>query len=235
MNWELGRNSKTARLAGLLFLGVVAFGIFAEFSVRGKLIDWENSVNTFENIVNHQQLFRIGIMSDLLMNTCYFLFGIVIYHLLKSVNKKQAQFMLMCILLSVASYSVNMLNQVAVLIISNKTPFLSDFNDLQLSGLTTLFMKIHGHGYKISQIFFGLYLFPLGYLFYHSGFLPKWIGIILMIGCAVDLIDVVVHFLLPETDSVILSNITIPADLGELSMFLWLLIMGVNEYRKDKK
>lgn len=132
-----------------------------------------------------------------------------------------------CVLISVSILCVNMLNQIAPLLLMSGDVYLGVFDKEQLQALVTFFIKLHGSGYMVSQIFFGLYLFPLGYLVYKSGFIPKIIGVFLMMGCVGDLIEFLRFFLFPEYQSVILQNITVPADIGEISFCLWLLIKGV--------
>lgn len=223
----MNSNKKKARVAGFLFLIVIVCGVFAEFFVRQKIIVQGDPVATANNISTHEFLFQVGIVSDLMMATAYLFFGIVAYFLLKSVNINHAQVMLLCIVVSVTILCVNMLNMVAALNVMSGDDYLKSFEKDHLQALATFFLKLHSKGYGIAQIFYGLYLFPLGYLIYKSGFLPKIIGVFLMLGCFGDLIDFFRFFLFPDYQSIILQNITLPANIGEFSLCLWLLIKGV--------
>jgi hypothetical protein len=86
---------------------------------------------------------------------------------------------------------------------------------------------MHKHGYLIAQIYFGLWLFPLGYLVLKSGFFPRILGMLLMIGSIAYLIDFFIFFLFPDHQAIISPIITLPADIAEFSLCLWLLIKGV--------
>ncbi|MTI29407.1 DUF4386 domain-containing protein [Cytophagales bacterium RKSG123] len=231
----MNSNKKTARIAGFLFLILIISGVFAEYFIRQKIIVSGNPGATVQNIINSEWLFRLGIVSDLFMSAAFFFFSLVLYHLFKTVSKYYASAMVLCVTISCSILCINMLNQIAPLVILSGADYLSNFQTEQLHGLVTFFLKMHTNGYYIAQLFFGLYLFPLGLLVYKSGFLPKIIGVFLMMGCFGDLIDLFRFFLFPDFESVILNNITLPADIGEFSFCLWLLIKGVKEVKPISK
>ncbi len=220
-------DKKLARVAGLLFLTLVLCGVFAEFFVRSTIFVSGDVGATIENIRTSELLFRLGIVSDLIMSIAFFLFSLVLYLIFKKINKFQSLVMLASIMVAVAIYCINTLHQVAALVLATKPEYFSAFDTDQLNGLAMFFLRMHTNGYFIDQIFYGLYLFPLGYMIFKSGIIPKIIGIMLMLGCIVDLIDVGMYFLFPNHESIFFSNITIPADIGEISLCLWLLIKGV--------
>ncbi|MEW7291116.1 DUF4386 domain-containing protein [Aquimarina sp. 2304DJ70-9] len=222
-------NKKLARVAGLLFLILVLCGVFAEFFVRSKMFVPGDTVATIENIKASEWLFRLGIVSDLVMSIAFFFFPFALYLIFKQINTFQSKVMVASVMIAVAIYCMNMLNQVAVLLLTSGADYLNAFETDQLDGLAIFFLKMHTNGYFIDQIFYGLYLLPLGYMIFKSGIIPKIIGIMLMLGCIGDLIDVGMYFLFPNHESVFFSNITIPADIGEISLCLWLLIKGVKD------
>lgn len=224
---------KMGRLAGLLFLILVITGVFAEFFVRQKLYVLDDSAATTQNIIDNQWLFRLGFVSDLVMSTMFFIYGYVLYLIFKSVNKHISLFLLLCAVISVAMFCQNSLNQFAALELLTKPHYSEAFRAEQLQALSLFFQNIHIKGYYVNQIFFGLYLFPLGYMIIKSGLVPKIIGVFLILGFIGDMIDFVVYFLFPNADSVVLDNITIPADIGEISLCLWLLIMGVRSQKES--
>lgn len=121
----------------------------------------------------------------------------------------------------------NTLHQFAVLDVLTNTGYSEAFKPEQLQVLSSFFQNIHIKGYYVNQIFYGLYLLPLGYMIIKSGIVPKLIGVFLLLGFMVDMIDFMVYFLFPKLESVWLANITLPADIGELSLCLWFLIKGV--------
>ena len=226
-------NRKMGRFAGLLFLILVITGVFAEFFVRQKLYVLNDPATTTQNIIDNQWLYRLGFVSDLIMSTMFFIYGYVLYLIFKNVNKNMSLFLLLCAVISVAMFCQNALNQFSVLELLINPVYAEAFKPEQLQVLSMFFQNIHIKGYYINQIFFGLYLFPLGYMIIKSGLVPKIIGVFLILGFIGDMIDFGVYFLYPNAESVILDNITIPADIGEISLCLWFLIMGVRSKKES--
>ena len=214
-------------MAGLLFLVLVMTGIFAEFFVRQKLYVLNDHAATAQNIILNQGLFRLGFVSDLVMSTMFFVYGYMLYLIFKAVNRHVSLFLLLCVVISVAMFCQNALNQFAVLDLLTNTGYSAAFAADELQVLSSFFQNIHIKGYYVNQIFYGLYLLPLGYLIIKSSIVPKLIGVFLLLGFTGDMIDFVVYFLLPDIESIWLDNITVPADIGELSLCLWFLIKGV--------
>lgn len=224
------------RFAGLLFLILIVTGVFAEFFVRQKLYVVDDLTATSQNIINNQWLFRLGFVSDLVMSTMFFVYGFVLYLIFRPVHKNISLFLLLCAVISVAMFCQNSVNQYAVLDLLVNPNYSEAFKPEQLQALSMFFQNIHIKGYYVNQIFFGMYLLPLGYMIVKSDLVPKIIGYVLILGFLGDMIDFVVYFLFPNADSVLLDNITIPADIGEISLCLWLLIMGVKSLKlKDLK
>tara|TARA_R110001632_G_scaffold129087_5_gene243166 strand:+ start:1758 stop:2474 length:717 start_codon:yes stop_codon:yes gene_type:complete len=224
-------NKRMGRLAGLLFLILIITGVFAEFFVRQKLYVPEDPSATTQNIMDNQWLFRLGFVSDLIMSTMFFIYGYVLYLIFKPVHKNIALFLLLCTVISVAMFCQNALNQFAALEVLIHPEYTEAFKPEQLQVLAIFYQNLHIKGYYINQIFFGLYLLPLGYMIIKSGIVPKIIGIFLILGFIGDMIDFVVYFLYPNADSILLDNITIPADIGEISLCLYFLIMGVRSQK----
>lgn len=213
----------TARIAGILYLIVIVCGIFAEKYVRTTLVDLNDGSHTIENITQNEFLFRLGFVSDLLMQLAYFLLPLVLYRILKDTNKWLAQIMILSVLVAVGILCINMLNHYA--------PFLliqgQGLNPELLQNQVLFYLKLHSNGYHIAQIFFGLWLLPLGYLVFKSGLFPKFIGILLMAGCFGYLIDFLLYFLFPSESRLLSEWITLPADMVEFSLCLYLLVKGV--------
>ncbi|WP_240740241.1 DUF4386 domain-containing protein [Flagellimonas allohymeniacidonis] len=220
---------QTARLAGFLFFILVVTGVFAEFYVRQNIFVYKDIAATARNIIENEWLFRLGFVADLVMSTAFFFYAFLLYIVFKNVHKNGALLLFLSITISVAMYCQNMLYQFSALELLQNKSYSEGFGMEQLELLSSFFLNMHGRGYMVNQIFYGLYLFPLGYMIYKSGVAPKWLGIILMLGCLGDFVDFVTYFLFPNTSSVVLQNITIPADVGELLFCLWLMIWGVRE------
>lgn len=224
----------TARVAGLWFLILVICGVYAHFGVRGGMIVWGDAGATVDNISADKFTFRTGIIADLLMTACFLMYGLTMYGLLKPVHKMGARMMLLSIVISVAMMGINMLNQVAMLVVLNGAEYWSAFTSDQLNAFVMLFAEMHGFGYMLSMMYFGLYMLPLGYLIYRSRLFPKVFGIVLMLGFLGDFVELIRYFIYPEWHNVLLDNITLPADIGELTFCLWLLIMGANRKFSNK-
>ena len=221
--------NKTARVAGLLGLLVIVLGIFAQI-VRSNLIAPGDTATTANNIMDSEMLFRVGFLIDLIHYLCLLLLPLALYMLLKAVNKKIAVLMVVLVLVGVPIAMFNMLNQIAALLILSNADYLIVFPPEQLHAQVMLFLNLHEYGVFIAQIFWGLWLFPLGYLVFKSGYIPKILGILLIIAGFGYLIDVVIFFLFPTFD-VTISQFTF---IGELLLALWLLIKGVNVEEWEK-
>jgi len=135
-------------------------------------------------------------------------------------------------LISVTIFFVNVLNKFSVLTLINKAEYLEKLGKIKLQNQVMFRIDSYNNGLEILQIFWGLRLFPFGYLVYKSGFLPKLLGILLMAGYFGYLITFFGGFLYLDYHKTILSDIVgIPAPVGEIGICLWLLIMGTNRLR----
>ncbi|MEO1254772.1 MAG: DUF4386 domain-containing protein [Bacteroidota bacterium] len=228
---EIDSRRKVARIAGLLYLALIIFGIFAEFFVRSKLIEYGNAYTTLVNVKSSEQLFRIGFTFDLLMLLAYFFLSMVLYHLLESVNKKVGSIMVLCVLAAVAIMFVNMLHYYMVLLVSENKDYLEVFENDQRDALGMLFIYVYRKGYMIAQVFFGLWLLPLGYLVFRSDFMPRILGILLMVAGAEWMIDSFIYFLFPDLSRVISLYILLSAACIEFLFCFWLLFKGVKEQK----
>jgi len=223
-------NKKTARIAGLLYLGVVITGIFSLLYVPGKLIVWKNTTLTYQNIASSDSLFRVWIVSGLLCYTFFLFLPLVLYKLLKPIDENHAKLMVLLAVLSVPVFFLNVQNLFTVhsLVsgISNQFGFSAEQTQTQVM----LYLKQYDSGLTIVHIFSGLWLLPFGYLVFKSGFLPKVLGILLMMGCFGYLINFLGDTLVPNYSKMgIASYIQMPASIGEIGTCLWLLIMGAKK------
>ncbi len=207
---------KTARIAGLLYFLQIPLGVFGLVYVPKALIIPGDLAVTVSNILANEFLFRLSIVSALLTALLTVFTAIFIYKVLKPVNKQIAKYIILFTALVLPISMVNELNNVAALLI------LKDFSQFQ--SLVPLFLDLHKYGIQIMGIFFGLWLLPMGYLVFKSNFMPKIIGIFLMITCLGYLIDFFTYFLFPNF-GIVISEYTW---LGEVMMVLWLLVKGVN-------
>ncbi len=226
-NEDYQTQNRTARIAGLVYLSVVLSGIFNLVYVPSKLIVWDDAVITFNNIVTSEMLFRIGILSGLICYVCYIMLPIVLYKLLKPVHKEYAILMVVFAIISIPVSYLNIQNKVDILSLIGNAEYLKVYTTEQLQAQVMLLLESYHNGILIVEVFWGLWLFPFGYLVFKSGFLPKALGILLMIGCFSYLIVVCGELLFPNYN--IPSLVMLPASIGEIGSCLWLLIMGTKK------
>jgi hypothetical protein len=215
--------NKTARNAGMLYLSLLPLGILGLLYVPSTLIVPGDATATASNILANELLFRVSIVAALLVQIVNIFVVLALYRLLSPVNKNMAQLMAIFILLGAP---IAMLSEASKFIVLHLlgSDSLTMFTMEQLQALVVVFLELHEYGISIASIFWGLWLFPMGYLVYKSSFLPRLIGILLMIGCFGYLFDFVTGALFMGIDLTI-SQFTF---IGEILLPLWLLIKGVN-------
>lgn len=216
---------KQARVAGVLYALMAIPAPFGLMYVPGKLIVSGNAAATADNVLRSQMLFRAGIMGELTSAILFVLLAAALYRLLSGVNKNQARLMMSLVLISVAITFVNVLNNIAALTLFRGADFLSVFDKPQRDALAMLFLRLHSQGNIVNQIFWGLWLLPFGLLVMKSGFLPRILGILLIVNCLGYLAISFTSLLVPAYGSVAF-RLSFPALLGEFWIMLWLLIKG---------
>jgi hypothetical protein len=223
-------NKKTARIAGILYLVVVLTGIFSLMYVPSKLIVGDNASETTSKIIASETLFRLGIFAGIICYIAFLLLPIVLYKLLSSVHKNHAVAMVALAVVSVPISLFNLSHKFAVLTLISKEAYLHTFTLEQLQSQVLLQLNYYNNGIQLISIFWGLWLFPFGYLVVKSGFLPKILGIFLMAGCAGYLFNFVGKLLCPGYPELGISSfVSLPGTIGEIGICLWLLIAGVRD------
>ncbi|WP_420603265.1 DUF4386 domain-containing protein [Flagellimonas sp.] len=221
-------NKKTARLAGLLYFLVVVMGIFSLLYVPSKLIVWDNPAQTVENIIASESLFRLEILSGLLCYLFFLLLPLVLYQLFKNVNKNFAVVMVVLAVVSIPISFSNMTHKFDILSLISGAEYLNAYTPNQIQTQVMLALDSYNYGNLIAQTFWGLWLFPFGYLVFKSRFLPKLLGVFLMVGSIGYFLDFVGRIVCSDFGSLWIADyITIPASIGEIGTCLWLLIMGI--------
>jgi len=218
--------SKKARVAGFLYLLLVIAAPVRLLYIPSTLFVQGNAPATASNIAAHELLFRLGIASDLFCGTILIFLVLALYRLLKGVNQNHA--VLMVILGGVLPAAIdffNVLNDAAALILVRGADFLSVFEKPQRDALVTLFLRLHHQEIVAAEILWGLWLFPLAILVYRSRFLPRFLGVWLILNGFAYLAASFAGLLLPQYEDVV-SKFALPAQLGEIATMLWLLIMG---------
>ena len=222
--------NKTARVAGYLYLMLFPLGIFGIIYVPSSLIVLGDAATTASNIMANELLYRLSIVTALTLQIVYIFLALALYKLLNPVDKNNAVLMVILVLVAAPIAMLNELNHVAVLLVLSGSDFLTTFSLDQVQASVPLFLNLHEHGVFIAQIFWGLWLFPMGYLIFKSNFLPLALGILMIIGGFGYLVDSFVYFIFPDFN-VTFSEFTF---LGELLLPLWLMFKGVNHEQWEK-
>src|SRR6266480_1032307 len=218
---------KAGRIAGAVYLSMVITGPFSLIYVPSKLIVHGNATATAANILAHATMFRFGIVAGLLGQIIFICLAVALYRLLGDVDKIWARMMFGFVLVAAAVGFVIELNNLGALILFRGGEFLSVFDKAQRDALGMLFIRLHGQGNMIAEIFWGLWLFPFGLLVFRSGFLPRWIGVWLMINCFGYVFLSVISFFFPVYDDKAFLYLQ-PVLFGELAIMLYLVIIGAN-------
>jgi len=216
---------KAARIAGAIYASMVVTGPFSLIYVPSKLIVRDNAAATAENVLAHETMFRLSILADLVGQVIFICLAIALYRLLSGVNKIWAALMVAFVLVSAAVGFVNTLNDIAALILFRGADFLAVFDKPQRDALGMLFIRLHTQGIFFDEMFWGLWLFPFGLLVFRSGFLPRFIGVWLMINCFGYVILSVIALFFPAYYGAAF-NWSQPVLFGELAIMLWLLVKG---------
>ena len=218
-----------ARVAGSLYLFANLFAPFTLLYLPSRFIVRGDAAATASNIMASESLFRFGIVLNLITFIGQIFLVLALYQLLKVVNKNMAALMVIFSLAAVPIAMLNELIQLAVLQLLSGADYLEIFPTEQLQALAYLFLRLHSQGLNIAQIFWGLWLFPMGYLVFKSGFLPRIIGVLLIIACFGYVIQSFVAFFGYSVDLIFFTG------WGELALLFWLLIKGVNIEHWEKR
>jgi|SRR5471030_731034 len=217
--------STKARIAGFFYLLVILIAPLRLVYIPSKLFVGGDAAATIHSIAAHEMLFRMGIAGDLLTGAVSLVLTYTLYRLFKDVNKTWALLMLMFGFMDTPLYFFNTLNDMATLILVQGPDFLASFAPAQRAGLATMFMHMHSSMTYASEIFWGLWLFPLAVLVYRSGFLPRFLTVWLAINGVAYLALSYAGLLQPAYNDLV-AGLAFPCQLGEVAFALWILIMG---------
>ena len=217
-------NKKTAHIAGLLFLLMVLSGLFAELFFRQRIFT-DDAAETTARILANPMLYRAGILSDIVMSLSYLLTAMALYRLLSKVDEGQAKAMVLFAAAGCVILMVNVLNEYMPLIYSGAQS--GAFSATQIGELSQLSFVTYNNGYMIGQVFFALWVLPLGILICRSGFIPKVLGILFVIETVCGLLSVAAHFLLGN--ATIANLLLLPGTVAEFMFLFYLLIRGVGK------
>ncbi len=225
---------RLARIAGVLYLIVAVFGAFAHFFVRGKVYLPGDAASTAEKVVENSGLVRIGVVADLFQATVFLFVAMTLYLLLKHVNKNVAGAMVVLVAIATTIMSLNMVFQFAGLLVATEGSYVATLGTEGSNALVLLLFDLQHYGYLIAQIFFGLWLVPLGYLAYNSGMFPKALGVLLIVGGVAYLVDMLLLFLVPDFGEQVTAFVVIPPAVAEIFTLGYLLVKGVRTSPPDE-
>ena len=224
---------RLARIAGVLYLLVGICGGFAEGFVEPKMYVAGNAAATAGNVVAHAGLVRLGVVADLLDQTVFVFLAMALYSLLQHVRQSVARAMVVLVALAAGISCLNAVLEFEGLRVATDSAYAAAFGTAGAHALVLLLLDTQHYGLLSAQIFFGLWLAPLGYLAYRSGWFPKALGILLVAGSACYLLDLLAAFLVPNASTAIHGFIVIPSAIAEIWMVGYLLVIGVKTSKPD--
>jgi len=225
--------NKTARIAAILTLLIVVLAPFSMLYIPTTLIVPGDAAGTANNIIASQGLFRAGMVSDSIVFLIEIVLTVLLYVLIKPVDKTLSLAAAFSRLAMTVIQGVNLLNHFIVLLLLGGTGYLTVFAPDQLQAFVLLFLNTHESVVLIWGLFFGLHLLVFGYLVYKSGYFPKFLGIILLVVALCYFIQDFGTMLFPQYKA-LFTSIGSLAFL-EIAFPLWLLIKGVNVEQWEKR
>jgi hypothetical protein len=214
---------RAARTAGVLYLIVIASGLFAEVFVRQALSVPNDPMATARNIQSHELFFRWGFVADLVNFICGMPVILFFYFLFSQVHKRTITLALFFVIVANAAFAINILYQLHPLIILGDKEYLNIFKQDQLAALSSMALEFQSQGYAIGLVFFGVYCMIIGYLIFKTSFLPKILGILYALAGACYLINSFTMFLSRGFHNPLFPYILFPSFIGEASVCLWLI------------
>ena len=224
-----------ARVAGVLVILLVLLGPFSQLYVPSTLIVPGDAAATADNIRASGGLLRLGIVSDSLIFLIEIGVTVLLYVLLRPVSRTLSLVAAFARLATAIIQGINLLPYFTALLLLSGAGYLTVFEPAQLDALVLLFLNAHGYGVFIWQLFFGFHLFVLGYLIFKSGYFPRILGILMVLGSLGYLLDSYGNILLPNYAEIFGVIVGVTAVIGELPFFLWLAIKGVNVERYNER
>lgn len=222
---------KTARLAGFLYLIWVMTGVYGIMYVPSKTIVRGDAAATADKILANEFIFRTGIINGIFSSVIWVLIGLTLYRLFKDTNERQAKLLVALVIVQIpAVFFMEALNITSLMLF--KGEILKSFELGQRQDLAMLFFKMNDYATITLEMFWGLWLFPFGLLVYKSGFIPRILGVFLILNGVAYILHCLTHLLLPNYQALVFQIATPIWTLGEISIMLWLLIKGVKNKQK---
>jgi hypothetical protein len=236
-SWQATTSSpkRIARIAGLLYLVVGIFGGFAVGYVSPLLYVPGDAAATAGRVVANADLARIGVLADLLQATVFVFLALTLYLLLSRVHRNAATAMVVLVAIAATIMCLDKTFQFAALRVATDPSYAATFGVAGSNALVLLLLDIHNYGFLIAQIFFGLWLVPLGYLVYKSGMFPRALAYVLIVAGVSYVVDVLVAFASPDLSRSIHTFFAIPPAVAEIWMLGYLLVFGVRSTAQTER
>lgn len=221
-----------ARIAGFLYLLVIAGGLFAQVFVRERLIIGGDAAATADNLLQHATLFRLGFGIHLAYLLCAIVLAVILYDMLRRVSAALALLALCFDMAAITVEGIHLLHHLAPLLLLTDSG-LAGMEPSQLQAMAYAQARLFAYGFGISLVFFGAFCIVAGVLIYRSRFLPRTLGVMMVIAGICYLVNSFALFLAPGLASLLFPYILMPCLLAELSLALWLLVKGIDVARLD--
>ena len=220
-----------ARVAGLLYLVIIVLGIFDEIFVRGRMIVSGDAAATAQNILTHALLYRLGFAAGLVILVCAIIVALLLFDFFRVVDESLARLAVFFNLVSIPLEAAALLGHFAPLILLGGGRYTAAVPAEQLWSLSYISLRMQTVGYDVSLAFFGCFCVVTGVLIFRSTFLPRIIGVLMVIAGLCYLINSFASFVAPPFRASLLPFILLPCLIGEGALCLWLLVRGVNVER----
>ncbi len=225
---------RQARIAGAFYLATTILGLFAEFS-RDSLVAHNDPPRTAHNILAAETLYRSSAAADLAASGCYLVVTLLLYHLLVPVNRRLSLLAAVFSVVGIAIGSVALLLQTGALFLLGSESYLHAFSDAQVQVLSYVSFRMHAQAYDIALFFFGVYCILLGYLIIRSTFLPRAVGVLMILAGIVYIVTTFADIVAPQIGRQIPDAISYLTLLGEGSLTIWLLVFGVDAAKWEQR
>lgn len=218
-----------ARLAGVLYLLMAVLGGYAHLGIRTRIHVPADATTTIETVAANLTLFRFALVADMAMATLFVLVGVTLFRLFAHVNRHAATALMMFVTVGAGMILTNLIFHQAALVIATDPTY----DAFAFDALVLLLIELHGYGYELAGIFFGLWLFPLGYLGYQSKLLPRLLSLALIVAGASWIIDTLTGFLFPDLPASLQAVLSAPR-ITEFWLIGYLCIKGVRTPTGDQ-
>lgn len=220
---------QTARLAGALYVAMALFAAVGLTYFPGRFVVEGDAAATATRIVSAPLLYRLWSATDLVAGVCAIYLAMTLYQLFKDVDRNQARVLVAMLLVQVPMWFALTLTQLAPRVLLNGSSYWSVFDKPQLDALALGVLGVSSRGVGAMSAYSGLWLLPLGLLVYRSGFIPRILGVFVLVAGCSYVVSAVTYFTFPVYYGTVFWGAAPLYGLGEISIIGWLLIKGARE------